>query len=111
MIGSEGAVKHSGSKAEADDLSISVVIPVYNNSDGLQRTLSALIRDIEPANNIAVVVVDDGSTDETSATAQAATRDHQAVMTVRTPNAGPAQRRRRRGIDRCGDDRVSRRQR
>ena len=111
MIGSEGAVKQSGSKAEADDLSISVAIPVYNNSDGLQRTLSALIRDIEPANNIAVVVVDDGSTDETSATAQAATRDHQAVMTVRTPNAGPAQRRRRRGIDRCGDDRVSRRQR
>lgn len=44
-------------------LSISNVIPVYNNADGIKSTLNALVR--QTASNQEIFVVDNGSTDDT----------------------------------------------
>src|SRR3712207_3238298 len=46
---------------------ISVVIPTYNRSGMLRRTLSELTRQSIPPEEFEVVVADDGSTDDTRA--------------------------------------------
>ncbi|MEJ3747472.1 glycosyltransferase [Actinomycetes bacterium KLBMP 9797] len=46
---------------------VSVVIPTYNRSDMLRRTLTELTRQSMPADEFEVVVADDGSTDDTKA--------------------------------------------
>jgi glycosyltransferase involved in cell wall biosynthesis len=43
----------------------SVIIPTYNRKDSLQRTLDSLEKQTFPMDRLVVVVVDDGSTDET----------------------------------------------
>ncbi len=68
------------------DLSISVIVPVYNGARFLDRCLESIHRQrYEP---LEIVVVDDGSTDETpDAIARLV---GQRVRSVRQPNAGPA---------------------
>jgi glycosyltransferase involved in cell wall biosynthesis len=44
---------------------VSVIIPTYNRKDSLGRTLESLTRQTFPAGLIEVIVVDDGSTDDT----------------------------------------------
>lgn len=43
------------------ELTVSVIIPVYNDSDGLARCLEALSRQTLPADDFEVLVVDNGS--------------------------------------------------
>lgn len=45
--------------------SVSVIIPVYNDPDGVRMTLNSLLAQSYPAGNYEVLVVDNGSTDET----------------------------------------------
>jgi glycosyltransferase involved in cell wall biosynthesis len=47
------------------DIQISVVIPVYNKGNVLSETLAALDRQTLPSNEFEVIVVDDGSDDDT----------------------------------------------
>lgn len=59
-----------GAESEADvqvgDLPfVSVVIPVYNDSEGIRATLDSLVEQSAPADRHEVVVVDNGSTDDT----------------------------------------------
>ncbi len=63
----------------------SVIIPAYNAAATLPRTLQALAGQTLPASTFEVIVVDDGSQDETAALAAAA-----GVQVVRQANAGPA---------------------
>jgi glycosyltransferase involved in cell wall biosynthesis len=46
-------------------MSISVIIPTYNRAEALRRTLDALAVQMLPADTFDVLVVDDGSTDNT----------------------------------------------
>jgi len=52
--------------------SVSVIIPVRNEASTIGRTVRAVLAQREPGMELEVIVVDDGSTDGTSAAAQAA---------------------------------------
>jgi len=62
---------------------LSVVVPVYNDAGLLGLTLSHLCRQTLPPAAYEIVVVDDGSTDETPQVIAAAARDRVRVRCVR----------------------------
>lgn len=64
---------------------ISVVIPAYNAGNTIGRCLDALLAQPMVRGGYEVIVVDDGSTDETSSTAQA-----RGVRVISQPNRGAA---------------------
>jgi glycosyltransferase involved in cell wall biosynthesis len=64
---------------------ISVVVPAYNAARTLGACLHALSRQSVPHSEYEVIVVDDGSTDETASVAEAA-----GARVVRIPHGGPA---------------------
>ena len=67
---------------------LSVIIPTYNRAASLRDTLLALGQQTLPSDQFEIVVVDDGSTDDTSAVAQAS---HPSRVTyVRQHNQGSA---------------------
>ena len=68
---------------------VSVVIPTYNRSARLQHVLTALSRQTYDPSRFEVVVVSDGSTDETEAYLAGATTPFDLVVASQ-PNAGPA---------------------
>ena len=53
---------------EANKASISVIIPTFNGGSGLNRSIASLHR--QTLRPIEIIVVDDGSTDETRAVAE-----------------------------------------
>ncbi len=63
----------------------SVIVPAYNAADTLGACLQALSAQTVPRERFEVIVVDDGSTDETAAIAEGA-----GARVVRIPHAGPA---------------------
>jgi glycosyltransferase involved in cell wall biosynthesis len=52
------------------DISISVIVPVYNDEKGLAATLDSLMLQTYPKEQIEIIVVDNGSTDQSVAVAQ-----------------------------------------
>lgn len=75
-------------------MQISVVVPAYNTARFIVETLESIHRQTMPAAEI--VVVDDGSTDDTGAVAEAwAAGQGAPVRVVRQPNAGVAAARNR----------------
>jgi len=66
---------------------ISVVIPTYNNAHVLRTTLAHLSRQDYPQEAYEVVVVDDGSTDETAEVVKAQS-SRLPVRYMWQPNAG-----------------------
>ncbi|MBU0679677.1 MAG: glycosyltransferase [Verrucomicrobia bacterium] len=87
--------------------SIAVVIPTYNRWDCLSATLDALLaQDRSPDE---VIVVDDGSTDDTGSSLQAWGREHACPFrfaTLRQENAGPA-RARNVGVEHARSDLIA----
>jgi GT2 family glycosyltransferase len=69
----------------AHDLRLSVIVPVHNGGDGLRRCLQGLAGSLRPPDE--VIVVDDGSTDDSAA--DAAALGARVVITVAGPR-GPA---------------------
>lgn len=51
---------------EKNPINISVIIPVYNDSDGLKDTLNSLVSQDYPTDSFEIIVADNGSTDDTS---------------------------------------------
>jgi glycosyltransferase involved in cell wall biosynthesis len=70
---------------------VSVVIPVFNRRDLMQRTLDAL--DAQTYDDFEVIVVDDGSTDGVGDLAEATLVHGRPVRVVRQPNRGAVQAR------------------
>lgn len=61
---------------------VSVVVPVYNDPDGLAQTLESLTVQTYPADRHEVIVVDNGSTDDTPAVAHGFCSRHDHVTLV-----------------------------
>src|SRR5262245_28626572 len=59
--------KRSGGRDQAGAIQLSVIIPTYNRSRLLRACLDALSRQTEPPQSFEVIVVVDGSTDDTRA--------------------------------------------
>jgi hypothetical protein len=66
---------------------VTIVVPVYNRSALLRRAVaSALAQTYRP---IEIIVVDDGSTDDTPEAIDALEAAHPEVRSIRKPNGGP----------------------
>jgi glycosyltransferase involved in cell wall biosynthesis len=83
----------------SNQASISVIIPCYNQGRFLGAALDSVLAQQHPVHEI--IVVDDGSTDETAAVATS----YSAVQYIRQENAGPAAARNR-GLQGCSGDFV-----
>jgi len=71
-------------------LSVSVVVPTYNRGEKIRATLdSALAQDLPP-DEVEVLVVDDGSTDDTFAMLERFYGDNPRVRLFSIPNGGVA---------------------
>ncbi|NPA90603.1 MAG: exopolysaccharide biosynthesis polyprenyl glycosylphosphotransferase [Chloroflexi bacterium] len=70
---------------ETHELRYSVIIPAYNAEDTLEETLKALNRQTVPRDRYEIIVVDDGSTDNTARIAA-----QYADKVLEQPNQGPA---------------------
>jgi glycosyltransferase involved in cell wall biosynthesis len=78
-----------------DPAAISVIIPTFNRVGGLRRVLAALENQRPHDVPFEVVVVDDGSKDETSATLADWRSRRFRLRFARQPNGGPARARNR----------------
>jgi lipopolysaccharide/colanic/teichoic acid biosynthesis glycosyltransferase/glycosyltransferase involved in cell wall biosynthesis len=77
---------------QQDKVICSVIVPVYNGVGTIERCLNALAVQTTPLDHYEVIVVDDGSTDETVQTIAGWCNTHPdvAVKLVTQANAGPA---------------------
>jgi GT2 family glycosyltransferase len=80
----------------------SVVIPCYNNAAILAKSLPALARQTLPQDRFEVIVVDDGSTDDTEEVVAAA-GSPESFRYIRQSNQGAAAARNRGGSQATGD--------
>jgi glycosyltransferase involved in cell wall biosynthesis len=67
---------------------VSVIIPVHNGEQFVSRTLASAVAQTYGA--IEVVVVDDGSTDQTATLVEAAAAQDDRIRPIRAPNSGVA---------------------
>ncbi len=74
-----------------------MVVPTYNRRARLERVLAGLDRQTLPPDRFEVVIVDDGSTDDTKAWLEAHSRRAYHVTVATQKNGGPA-RARNRGV-------------
>lgn len=72
----------------ADDILVSVVIPLYNKQRTLQRAIDSIQAQQTPL-ALEIIVVDDGSTDASWATLMACVGADTRFRCVQQPNAGP----------------------
>ncbi|CAB4975110.1 MAG: glycosyltransferase [Actinobacteria bacterium] len=71
-----------------DPMAISFVIPVFNVADYLDRCMSSVVAQNLPRGTYEVIVVDDGSTDDSLAIAQRWRDAYPEVRVVTQPNRG-----------------------
>ena len=67
---------------------ISVIIPAYNAEKFIERTLQSVLA--QTYRNIEVIVVNDGSVDQTAATVRSIIQQDQRVILLQQPNSGVA---------------------
>lgn len=82
---------------------VTVGMPVYNDPDGLRRSVPSILNQTWPG-AIRLLVLDDGSTDETPAVLAALAADHDTVEVVRAPHNEGRPFARNRILDLAGDD-------
>lgn len=81
-----------------------VIIPTFNRWDALEETLAGLSRQDHPANRWEVVVVDDGSTDDTQTSIQRWIEEAAIqVRYLKQINSGPSAARNRGALEAHGD--------
>ena len=91
-----------GSRATPDSLSISVVIPVYNDPEGLADTVDSLLA-ADAGDGDEIIIADNGSSDGTRETARSYADDHpDRVAAVCEDQIQGSYAARNRGIDEAG---------
>ncbi|MGH3388405.1 MAG: glycosyltransferase [Actinomadura sp.] len=91
---------HAASGAQVTAHTVTVIVPAYNEEEGLPATLESLLRQTVPAQEI--IVVDDHSTDRTGAVARA-----YGVTVLRPPrNLGSKARAQNHALPHCTTDLV-----
>lgn len=75
--------------------SVSIILPVFNNASGLRRTVEAVADQLRRSESAELIVVDDGSTDETPHALRELSVDHPFLRPLRTENGGAATARNR----------------
>jgi glycosyltransferase involved in cell wall biosynthesis len=75
------------------DPTVSVVIPTYNRGDAILKTIESALHQDLPSDEVEVIVVDDGSTDDTWQILQHTYGSNQRVRLFSIPNGGVAQAR------------------
>lgn len=73
---------------EAHSLSVSIIIPAYNEAASIQKTIKSVLELDYPKDKLEVIVVDDGSKDATYALAEKLASSQ--VRIFRKPNGGKA---------------------
>ncbi|KAB1188437.1 MULTISPECIES: glycosyltransferase family 2 protein [Haloferax] len=68
--------------SNSDSPRVSVIVPVYNDPDGISDTLSALTKQTYPKAQLEILAVDNGSTDETREVIRRFADDHETVNLV-----------------------------
>ena len=67
-------------------MTYSVVIPAYNESDRIRPTLDEIIRHAQEQNwDVEILVVDDGSRDDTAEIVRAYSREHPQIQLIQNP--------------------------
>ncbi len=69
---------------------LTVIVPTYNRSDLLSRSLRGLLHQTLPAREYEIVVVDDGSTDDTPSVVASVGAPAERLRYFRQANKGPA---------------------
>ena len=78
---------------------VSTIIPVHNRSKLLREAVASVLA--QTYRPIEIVIVDDGSTDDTAAVAEELAHSNQeSILVIHQPNAGPGAARQR-GLDRA----------
>src|SRR5438874_4376035 len=72
---------------------ISVIIPAYNAEQFIERTIDSASQ--QTHRNLEIIVVDDGSTDQTASIVKRLTKKDRRLRLIRQPNAGVAAARNR----------------
>lgn len=66
--------------SRSESPTVSAIVPVYNDPSGLRATLDTLVSQTYPAESYEVVVVDNGSTDETPTVARRAEKANPEIV-------------------------------
>jgi glycosyltransferase involved in cell wall biosynthesis len=85
---------------------VSVVIPAYNSQAYLSRALESVLAQRYPQDCLEIVVVDDGSSDDSPLIAEGYAERNSHVLALRQQNAGPAAARNR-GIAASGGELIA----
>jgi glycosyltransferase involved in cell wall biosynthesis len=80
-------------------IDVSVVVPVYNPGHYIEPCVRGLIDQTMARNRFEVIMIDDGSTDETPALLDRLAAEHDWIRVVHQPNSGWPGQPRNRGID------------
>lgn len=66
---------------------ISVIVPLYNAQDYIARTVEALLK--QTYENLEIIIVDDGSRDDSPAICRGLAEKYENILYYRTPEGGP----------------------
>ncbi|TDC54473.1 glycosyltransferase family 2 protein, partial [Actinomadura sp. KC345] len=80
---------------------VSVIVPVFDGRDTVGRALESVFAQTLPAEEVEVIVVDDGSTDGTSELLDELARTRDGLDVVHQPNSGGSGAPRNRGLERA----------
>jgi poly(ribitol-phosphate) beta-N-acetylglucosaminyltransferase len=85
---------------------VSVVVPVYNPGEHITASVNSLLTQSMPADELELIFVDDGSTDETPALLDRLAQAHAHLQVIHEPPSGWPGRPRNVGVDRATGEYV-----
>lgn len=74
----------------SNNIQVSIIIPTFNRQKTLIRTLDSLFAQTFPQENFEIIIVNDGSTDDTEKTILDIKRNHPNISYIRQSNKGIA---------------------
>ena len=77
-----------GARRAPKPIKVSVVVPVYNPGVYIEPCIASLLKQTMPADELELIFVDDGSTDETPRRLEALAAEHPHVKVIRQENSG-----------------------